>query len=129
VLRWVDWTVREFHLNSIDPSRLRGVTGQRLCSFTNRDFLDLGCIKEHGLNLQHWFERIRALGRFEFFLLNAEERCSLSFYIYIYFFFFLLLFLVTSLLVTDYASVLSLSWYFFLSVISASCVYIDGAYF
>ena len=70
--------MREFHLNSIDPSRLRGVTGQTLCSFTARDFLDLGCIKEHGQNLQHWFERIRTLGkdvaasRFLFFVSSKE---------------------------------------------------------
>ncbi len=55
--------MEEFNLNSINLGLLSGFTGQRLCTLTSREFLDLAYIKEHGQTLQHCFERIRALGK------------------------------------------------------------------
>lgn len=60
--RWAEWTVKEFNLNSVNLSMLRGVTGHRLCTLTSREFLELAYIKEHGQTLHHCFERIKALG-------------------------------------------------------------------
>ena len=54
--------MKEFNLNSVDLTRLRGITGHRLCTLTSREFLELAYIKEHGQTLHHCFGRIKSLG-------------------------------------------------------------------
>lgn len=60
VYRWAEWTVQEFSLTSVNLPALRGISGHQLCSFGQQQFQELAYIKEHGLSLQQFLERIRA---------------------------------------------------------------------
>ena len=60
VYRWAEWVAQEFNLTTVNLQALRGVTGHQLCSFGQRQFQELAYIKEHGLTLQHFLERIKA---------------------------------------------------------------------
>ena len=59
VYRWAEWTVQEFSLTSVNVPALRGISGHQLCSFGQQQFQELAYIKEHGLSLQQFLERIR----------------------------------------------------------------------
>jgi len=61
VYRWAEWVAQEFNLATVNLQALRGVTGHQLCSFGQRQFQELAYIKEHGLTLQHFLERIKAI--------------------------------------------------------------------
>lgn len=56
---WINWAVKEFNL-SVDLQKLSGYTGQMLCS-SFFDFRSVAFNEEHGIRLNEFFERIKAV--------------------------------------------------------------------
>ena len=59
VLIWAEWAKKEFNLSSLELRQLRGATGPQICCFGTSDFTRLAYVKEHGITLQNFLERIK----------------------------------------------------------------------
>ena len=60
VYRWADWFAQEYNCHTVDVQALRTLNGQQLCSLTLDQLLGFSMIKEQGMYLYGFLERIKS---------------------------------------------------------------------